>query len=82
MGRGKHTMVSVMYGIGVQALGGSVRAGMEEKHRNPVGMTLRAGARRILVANILKGLVLSSHDGLSILCRGSADAMGEKRDLA
>jgi hypothetical protein len=45
-------MVSVIYGIGVQALGGSDCAGMEEKHRKPVLRASRAGARKTLVANI------------------------------
>jgi len=45
-------MVSVIYGIGVQALGDSDCAGMEEKHRKPVLRASRAGARRTLVANI------------------------------
>jgi len=45
-------MVSVMYGMGVQALGGSDLDGTEEKHRRPIGMAFRAGARSILVANI------------------------------
>jgi hypothetical protein len=59
-------MVSVMYGIGVHALGGSDRAGIEEKHRSPALRALRAGARRNLVVNMSSGrqlMMLPSHDG-------------------
>ncbi len=48
-------MVSVIYGIGVQALGGSDRAGIEEKHRELLLMALRTGARTLLVANMSSG---------------------------
>jgi hypothetical protein len=48
---GRLTIVSVMYGIGVQAFE-SALGGREEKHLNPVRMVCRAGARSILVVNI------------------------------
>lgn len=48
-------MVSVMYGIGVQALGGSDLDAWEEKHRKPNRQALRAGARNILVVNMVNG---------------------------
>jgi hypothetical protein len=46
------TIVSVMYGIGVQAFFVSALGGREEKHLNPVRIVCRAGARSILAANI------------------------------
>ena len=75
-------MVSVIYGIGVQALGDSDCAGMEEKHRKPVLRASRAGARRTLVANISSPrqlMLRPSHDGRSASPWRSEDAIEEAR---
>lgn len=51
-GIGKLTIVSVMYGIGVQDLG-SALWGREEKHLRLDLKAFRAGARSILTADIV-----------------------------
>jgi hypothetical protein len=49
---GELTIVSVMYGTGVQDLGSDLH-GATEKHRIPVRIAFRAGARSNLVVSIL-----------------------------
>jgi hypothetical protein len=60
----QHTIVSVIIGIGVHALGGSARPDCEERHRMPVRNAVRDGARRILVANIIINDVVLGHNFL------------------
>lgn len=58
-------MVSVMYGIGVQAFDGSDLDGSVEKHRMPDFKALRAGALNILVVNMVNGLMVEQMSRLA-----------------